>query len=162
MCRRYLCISEIMTTVTYREWSTLLILKKMRRPLMESVFLFLSSLCAKTSAQHQVFLFVHTGIIHHIHNQPSRSRSIISNTKFIMTSIQIPLHQDQIQSLTSSIIVPMFQDQFISVILWHQPKHHCSRMALKSTLLSLASILPLIITSDCARLKIKSLQIFGN
>ena len=38
--------------------------------------------------------------------------------QFIMTSIQIPLHQDQIQSLTSSIIaVPMFQDQFISVIL---------------------------------------------
>ena len=158
-----------MTTVTYREWSTLLILKKMRRPLMESVFLFLSFLCAKTSAQHQVFLFVHKGIIHYIHNldsrvrhQRNRSRIIISNTKFIMTSIQIPLHQDQIQSLTSSIIVPMFQDKFISVILWHQPKHHCSRMALKSTLLSLASILPLIITSDCARLKIKSLQIFDN
>ena len=84
----------------------------------------LLSLCKDICTTSGILVCSQRYFIHYIHNldsrvrhQRNRSRIIISNTKFIMTSIQIPLHQDQIQSLTSSIIVPMFQDQFISIIL---------------------------------------------
>ena len=96
-----------MTTVTYREWSTLLILKKMRRPLMDrqSVFLFLSFLCAKTSAQHQVFLFFFTKVL------------------FIISTIWTPE-----SDINATVPGALYQIQSLS---WHQFKYHYIRIKYK-------------------------------
>ena len=82
--------------------NTFLILKKMRRPLMESVFLFLSFLCAITSAQHQVFLFF-----------SQRYFSLYPQSGLKSQTSTQPF-QDQIQSLS-----------------WHQFKYHYIRIKYK-------------------------------